>query len=929
MPAFPTFANTHFTKQFIKNSYNLKITFNIDYTTQWGQRIIVLGDSPELGAGDPAKGLSLDYLPGGKWKQTIQISGDTKTLAYRYALIDDQGSILDEEWHHYRKLDLAQYPTSEIELHDSWRRKHHPENGLDNSAFQRVIFQDKTYPVPSKKPSGKIAGMQFRLQAPRVAPGQRICMLGNTPELGSWDASKPVLLGNKNYPIWQATIPAPQTSDIEYKYGLYDTAEKQLLFLEDGPNRRLFSDLALRRETTVVNDIFFQHPGDLWKGAGLSIPVFSLRTNSSFGVGAFSDIRLLVEWAKSTGMKMVQILPINDTSATFTWKDSYPYAAISVFALHPLYLDLEKLPGFDQVINQKKFRKNQQELNRLEAVDYETVIKWKFKYAREVFQKKKKDFLKDKDVKKFLRNHRHWLQPYAYFCTLRDQYGTVNFNEWKTDQQFSERKMKAAVNPKSENFDAIAFYYYLQYHLDRQLLEVADYARDHQVVLKGDIPIGIYRYSVDAWTQPQLYHMDSQSGAPPDPFSDLGQNWGFPTYNWPEMAKNGYQWWQNRLQTLSRYFDAFRIDHILGFFRIWQIPLEQVEGTLGYFNPAIPVTMEEFQSRGISFDYGRFCQPFITTDFLQELFGEEAGFVIDTFLEPYGTDRFRLRPEFDTQRKVAAHFQQEDYDKPELKTLLFKLHSNVLFIEDPKSGGTAFHPRIDMQKTHVYRNLDGHLQHQLNELYQDYFYHRQEDFWREQAMTKLPAIKEATDMLICGEDLGMIPACVPEVMRELDLFTLEIQRMSKNPKTEFIQSEDIPYFSVCSPSTHDMSPIRAWWEEMEPAQRQRFYQQELQFGGEAPPVCQTHIAEKIILQHLQFPSMWAVFPIQDLLGIDAELRHPVPLSERINIPAVAEHYWQYRLHLSLEELIEAETFNLQLREMMEHTGRGSYLTTAN
>lgn len=900
----------------------MKITFNIEYHTHWGQRIVVIGDRPELGAGDPAKALKLDYLADGKWKQNVQLPTKVKQLTYRYALVDDHGNLLDEEWQHDRVLDLSAYTSSEIEIFDFWRPKHHPENALDNSAFQEVIFQKKPYPKRSAKLAAGSAAIHFRLYTPRVVPGQRICVVGSTPELGNWDATQPLLLGNKDYPVWEAVIPAPLAAGIEYKYGLYDTERKQILVLESGPNRKLFTDLPLRQEVTIVNDIFFQYPDGVWKGAGLAIPVFSLRTQNSFGVGAFSDIRLLVDWAQSLGMKMVQILPINDTSATLSWKDSYPYAAISVFALHPMYLDLEKLPGFKQAVPQKEYGQLQQELNALDQVDYEAVIAGKLKYARQVFDKKKTTFLKSKAFTSFLKNNQHWLKPYAYFCTLRDEFGTSDFNQWGKDATFSESRLKKATAAGSDRYDDIAFYYYLQFHLDQQLLEVADYAREHRVVLKGDIPIGIYRYSVDAWTQPELYHMDSQSGAPPDPFSDLGQNWGFPTYNWPKMAENGYQWWQHRLQTLSRYFDAFRIDHILGFFRIWQIPYEQIEGTLGYFNPAIPVTRQELQDRGIAFDRDRFCRPFITYGILQSIFGPKADFIVQTFLEDGGPDRFHFKAAFDNQRKVKEHLEEMDhYGDPGLRSKLFQLHSNVLLIEDPKGGGEAFHPRIDLQKISSFQYLDAHQQHLLNEVYNDYFYHRQEDFWKEQAMTKLPAIKEATNMLICGEDLGMIPACVPEVMHELDLLTLEIQRMSKNPQTEFLQARDIPYFSVCSPSTHDMSPIRFWWEESERDYISRFYHQELQFGGEAPTNCETYVAEKVILQHLQFPSMWAVFPIQDLLGIDQDLRNPDPSAERINIPANPEHYWRYRLHLSLEDLLAAERYNQHLKELLEDTGR--------
>lgn len=897
----------------------MKITFHIQYETQWGQRIVVIGERAELGACEVAQALRLDYLPGGRWRQSIELPDDVQQLSYRYLLVDDEHRIISEEWEHPHQLELTGY-LADVAVYDYWRPAHHPENGLDNAAFRDVIFQGSSYAVKAPKFKSGQASLEFQLYAPRVKPGRQLCILGNIAELGGWNWSHPVLMGNSASPQWSVRIPAPKNNRIEYKYGIYDTHSREVLFLENGPNRVFHYDTVLSSPHTILSDLFFQHPTGPWKGAGLAIPVFSLRSRNSFGVGAFSDIRGLVDWARQVGLKMVQILPINDTSATGTWVDSYPYAAISVFALHPLYLDPAQLPGFEKAVDQEDYRQKQQGLNQLSQVDYEAVMQWKLELARQVFTQQKSAFLRSKAFKEFFKHHEHWLPAYALFCTLRDRYKTADFNKWGSDRIFSDKKLKAATNAKAANYDQIAFYYYLQYHLDKQLLEVTHYARQHQIVLKGDIPIGIYRFSVDAWTQPQLYHMDSQSGAPPDPFSALGQNWGFPTYNWVEMAKDGYQWWQNRLKTLSRYFDAFRIDHILGFFRIWQIPYEQVEGTLGYFNPAIPVTPQECQERGIDFAHERYCRPYITTELVKALFGEDATEIIDTYLDSTGNDRYQFKAAFATQRQVEDYLKSKK--KPAiLRSLLFKLLSNVLFIEDPKAPGEAFHPRIDLQQTYSFQQLDAHQQQLVNALYHDYFYHRQENFWREQAMTKLPAIKAATNMLICGEDLGMIPACVPEVMREMDLLTLEIQRMSKNPKTEFLQAADIPYLSVCSPSTHDMSPIRLWWEESEPEQIRRFYHQELQFGGEPPATCETWVAEKVILKHLQFPSMWAVFPMQDLLGIDAELRHPDPMAERINIPANPQHYWQYRLHLNLEDLIEAETFNTHLASLLQDTAR--------
>jgi len=413
--------------------------------------------------------------------------------------------------------------------------------------------------------------------------------------------------------------------------------------------------------------------------------------------------------------------------------------------------------------------------------------------------------------------------------------------------------------------------------------------------------------------------MHVQAGAPPDPFSETGQNWGFPTYNWTEMATDNYQWWRNRMTQLSRYFDTYRIDHILGFFRIWQIPLEQIEGTLGYFSPAIPVTPKELESRGLSFDRDRYCRPYITQAILEERFGDSTSRVKRHFLTPLG-ERFQFQKGLDNQRAIQKYVS----DKPDLQDLqqdLFDLVGEVLFIEDPERGPNALHPRIELIKTRSYAELDNHARGQVHEVYIDYFYRRQEEFWKSQAMEKLPALKEATDMLICGEDLGMVPACVPDVMSELCILTLEIQRMSKNPQTEFLQVEDIPYLSVASPSTHDMAPIRAWWEEEEWDYVQRFYEQELRLEGNHPKYCEPYIAQAIIRQHLSWPSMWTVFPMQDLLAMDGRLRLEDPHSERINIPANPRHYWRYRMHLTLEDLIEEKPFVYLLRAMLQNGNR--------
>jgi 4-alpha-glucanotransferase len=414
--------------------------------------------------------------------------------------------------------------------------------------------------------------------------------------------------------------------------------------------------------------------------------------------------------------------------------------------------------------------------------------------------------------------------------------------------------------------------------------------------------------------------MDTQAGAPPDDFAVKGQNWGFPTYNWKKMQEDNFSWWRKRFEQMSEYFDAFRIDHILGFFRIWSIPLHAIEGIMGKFVPAIAVHINEFNERNIYFDKKRYCEPFINNQVLDELFGGEAGTVKEIFLDQ-DNDSWRLKDSFNTQRKIQEYFSNGyNGNKQFLKEGLFVLCSNVILFEQAGSNGQEFHFRIAMEQTSSYTWLDDYTRSQLKDLCVNYFFERQDDFWKKEAMHKLPGLKQSTNMLVCGEDLGMVPHCVPEVMQQLGMLSLEIQRMPKKTGSEFFHPNTAPYMSVVTPSTHDMSTIRGWWEE-DRTKTQRFYNQLLGHYGAAPYYCEPWINKAIIIQHLYSPAMWAIFQLQDLMGSDTEIRRQNPAEERINIPANPDHHWVYRMHHSLEELLKKSSFNEELKALVEKSGR--------
>jgi 4-alpha-glucanotransferase len=534
---------------------------------------------------------------------------------------------------------------------------------------------------------------------------------------------------------------------------------------------------------------------------------------------------------------------------------------------------------------------------------------------QKLYALQKESFKDDLNFISFFELNRHWLEPYAAFCYLRDKYKTAGFGTWKKNAVYNESEIQELISPHQKHYNEIAIHYFTQYHLHLQLQDATRYAHKNGIIIKGDIPIGISRNSADAWVEPGLYHMNEQAGAPPDAFTARGQNWGFPTYNWEAMQQDDFMWWRRRFDQMSNYFDAFRIDHILGFFRIWSIPAHALEGLLGRFMPALPVHINELFSKHILFERSRYTEPYVTDNILAEIFGDKKEAVKKTFFTG-----LKLKEKFNTQRKVEAYFKTQKTFDETIKQGLYDVIANVIFFEVEGSNAQKFHFRISMQDTSSYKNLDAHSQKELLVIYNDYFYHRQDELWKKEALKKLPALKRSTDMLVCGEDLGMVPHCVPEVMEQLAILSLEIQRMPKKTTTEFFHPNDAPYLSVVSPSTHDMSTVRAWWEE-DNAATKNFYNHLMGKSGEPPVYCEAWINKEIILQHLYSPAMWSIFQLQDLMGMDADLRREDPNEERINNPAVAEHYWNYRMHLTLEDLLEEKKFTEELKSYIEKSGR--------
>ena len=813
----------------------MKILFCLEYQTTFGEEL-VLNMMKEDGQSEPHK---MGTLDGFHWTVELNESVEAGThMDYYYTLVRGE-QVARHEWLvEPHRLEFAAVKGTRYTVYDHWLDI--PEDSyMYSSAFTDCVA------ARERQKSGCVdfdRTVRLKVRAPQLRADERLGIIGGGEALGDWEAWRALPMAEHDSHEWVVSLDAdtlPQT--FEFKFVALHEADEPSPLWENGMNRTIALGNMVQGDVVVYELPQAYFPVYPWKGAGTVIPVFSLRSEGSFGVGDFGDLKMMIDWCDRTKQRILQVLPINDSIITRTWQDSYPYNAISIYALHPQYCDLRQLPKIKDEALAGKFEQLRQELNALPQIDYERMSAAKMDYLGVVFAQEWSTVQRSKDYKQFFDQNQEWLVPYAAFCYYRDLYGTAEFGKWPAEATV-ERTQKSTFKGKRD----MQFWYYVQYNLDRQMRAAHDYARQHRVILKGDIPIGISRDGVEAWVEPKYFNLNGQAGAPPDAFATDGQNWGFPTYNWDEMMKDGCQWWVRRFRKMAQYFDAYRIDHVLGFFRIWEIPMPEKSGLLGQFAPALGMSREEIEAYGVTFNEG-------------------------------------------------------------------------LFLVDHKRGD-RWHPRISVQQQEAYQQLPEDQKFCFNRLYNDYFYRRNNQFWYQEAMKKLPMLTQATRMLVCAEDLGMVPDCVPWVMNELRILSLEIQSMPKAAGIRFGHLSHNPYRSVCTISTHDMPTLRQWWDEDE-SRTQDYYNTMLHRSGQAPHPLPGWLAKDIVSRHLTSPSMLCLLSLQDWLSIDEHLRLPDQNAERINIPVNPRHYWRYRMHLTIEQLLAADELNEEISTLVVQSGR--------
>ena len=887
----------------------MKIHFILNYSTEFGQDLrLNIFDGK---AAEPTS-YGMNTADGKTWQCDIEMKKVPERADYFYSL-DNSGHEERHEWQTVtHRIELNCKRAKEYTVYDRWIDI--PQDSyLYSSAFTDCVNRRHHEEI---KPTDYSKTLRLVVRAPQLRKGEHLLVCGEHSHMGNWQPDYAIRMYEHNYNEWIADLDREAFGDRkETELKFIATDDKGNTLWETGFNRKLALPEMKEGEVCIyeMDQAFFEIYDT--KLAGTLIPVFSLRSKGSFGVGDFGDLKMMIDWIAETNQKVLQILPVNDTTSTHTWTDSYPYSAISIFAMHPQFADLRQLPAIKDKKKAEDYEALREELNALKQIDYERVNNAKTEYLRIIFKQEGEEAMKTDGFKEFMKENEHWIAPYAKYCSLRDKYGCVDFAKWKGNEQWNEADRKALLDPKTKEFKEVAFYYYVQFILNNQMRAAHEYAMARGVILKGDIPIGVNRNGCDVWHEPQYYNLNSQAGAPPDAFSINGQNWGFPTYNWQRMIDDGCQWWIRRFQNMSKFFDAYRIDHVLGFFRIWAIPTSCVHGLLGQLAPALAMTREEIEGYGLHFQEELFTKPFIARWVVDRVFGIHAEEVIGKYLNHEHDDIFSLKPEYDTERKIEAAFAGKDTDTDIwIRDGLYALAADVLFVRDINDSN-KFHPRITAQLNFMYEALVDSDKEKFNRLYNDYYYRRNNNFWYSEAMKKLPVLVQATRMLVCAEDLGMVPDCVAWVMDELRILSLELQQMPKNPKVKFGELWKNPYRSVCTLSTHDMPTLRQWWDE-DWDRTQIYYSSQLCRSGAAPHPLPGWLAKEIITNQLTCPSMLCILSLQDWFAIDEKLRLADADAERINIPANPRHYWRYRMHVNIEDLINNKEYNDNIKELV-------------
>lgn len=850
------------------------------------------------------------------------------SFSYYYQVENGDGSVERQEWCgaerayvfdasvHYVFSDLWQEsPSSRILFTSAFRvwRQHWRE---DKQECNEGVCQTR---LPMFRRT-----ILFRVFAPQLKDNEELAICGNHPVLGDWNPSCAVRMRRMGEQEWAMTVRVDNVAlPLEYKYVVIDRQSHRMKQWEEGDNRSTGSCLLTDGEALVLFGSLVRLPERRWLSAGVSVPLSVLRSEQSCGIGDFGDLRRLVDWAISVGMRIIHLPPLHDTVLKGDCRDNNPYHSVSSCALHPQYLDLVALGEIADKVAMKRFREKRKELEALDGIDDEGVWRVKSEYAWRRFEEEGETVLASQAFKEFHQKNAFWLIPYAVFCALHKELaasGAVERAEWST---YCEKILEgtACLTPSLER--EIHKIEYVQYHLHRQLKSVSDYARSHGVVLMTDVPAGVCSNCVDRWLYSDLFDDAVSLGQKPSDATPEGSVSMLIPFRKPvtEQQQAAFiAWWHGRMERTAEFFDAIHLPQAISYVSAWVVPRHQVSATMGQFCPSLPLTVEELAMFGLKWPRDMYARPWIDDAIVAQLFGLCAEKVKSQYLLPASNGFYRLRDEV-ASPACLQHVFEERTDESSLyvKEGLRRLAANVLFVEDVHRSG-EFHPRFDGLHTSAFRMLNEEEKQAYRRVYRHYFGNRHEALWHCCANRFFAEVAGRTRMLVVANGDGAHLCGWDEVLAAHGVFPFSVSASSKSGDAEFGQLERNPCRSMVAASALGTASLQQWWEECLP-RAQRYAMSVLQKEMFAPCHLSPTLAEEIVARHLHSPSMFCVLNMQDWLAISGTSYAVGGRTEGMGRTFGEDNRWRNRMPFTLSQLQGDDAFNEKIRQMIKGCGR--------
>lgn len=649
------------------------------------------------------------------------------------------------------------------------------------------------------------------------------------------------------------------------------------------------------------------------KITGVVVPLGALYSKDNPVIGEFADLISFAQFCKTSGLQLIQLLPVNDTGT-----QSSPYSGLSAFALHPIYIRLKDIEGFEKLYAEdSKFKKQYDSLKKNHKYslryDYDGILNEKNAILRMIYDSTEtgQTGSASEELSKWIKKNT-WVKTYCVYKNLKWNYMQASWKSWhKDDQSKTSEEIQKLWDTKAFKKDHL-FYAWIQMIADQQFCKAVDAVHEMGILLKGDMPILMNEDSCDTWAYPEFFNQNLRAGSPSDGENPAGQNWGFPTYNWKNLKAEDYIWWKDRLKNAAKYYDAYRLDHILGFFRIWAIPAADCNALNGHTEPYASLKKDDLYELGFDDDRIRWLsKPHIPTNLIEDITWnhDSACKILELLCDRIGNEELWL---FKAEVKGSQNIWDTDFGELcnedaafRIKQKLVEYWSNITLLEVAKN---KYIPLWTYSHSTSWQSLNDSEKEKLEELFAG-VNSKNEKLWKKQADEIFTAITSDIKMIPCGEDLGVGIECVPKTMTQHKILGLRVIRWCREWSKEgqpYVPFEDYTPLSVTTTSVHDSTTIRSWWEGEKASaisnqSSEKMSVRDMVEDGEEDFT--PEIAEQLLLEGAKSASMWYVNPLQDYLYMNKKYWLENADDERINVPGSVNNFnWTYRIPCSVEDL---------------------------